>query len=193
MSRRHSAGILAITLITLLSACVRPVREELILLSSEIVPIAPSHGQVATVSLGRITVPEYLDGYDIVSRISPHELKRDDSSRWAERLPDATARVIRAGLVANGVKVVDGAANVLSVDIAAFEATPDGVVVLSASWEVFAGKRQLLGRGGDVIEQPAKAGAPGQAAAMERALHLLAGRIAETINGLPDASAVPND
>jgi uncharacterized protein len=184
MSPHRTAVLLAVAATTLASACVRPTRERLVVLSSSTVPAAVARDAVATIALGRVSLPEYLDGYDIVSRISAHELQRASDSRWAERLPDAAARVLRNGLAANGVQVVVNAPNVVSVEIAAFEANVDGVVVLSAAWEVLDDDRQRLARETSVTEQPFGAGAPGQAAAMELALQRLAADMAETIKGL---------
>ena len=193
MSSRRTAVLIAVALTTLASACVRPTRERLVVLSSSSAPPVVSHDAVATISFGRVSVPEYLDGYDIVSRISPHELQRADGSRWAERLPEAAARVLRAGLAANGVRVVDDAPNVVSVEITAFEGTADGVVVLAAAWEVLGDDRQAIAHGTGVTEQPSDSGAPAQAAAMELALRRLAANIAATIKGLPAADAAAKE
>lgn len=181
MSARPAAVLVTVAAMILASACVRPTRERLVVLSSSTGPAAVARDAAAAISLGRVTVPEYLDGYDIVSRISPHELQRAADSRWAERLPDAAARVLRNGLAANGVQVADDAMNVVLVDIAAFEANADGVVMLSAAWKVLDANRQPVEHDTRVIEQPSQAGAPGQAAAMELALQRLAADMAETI------------
>ncbi|HZF30817.1 MAG TPA: ABC-type transport auxiliary lipoprotein family protein, partial [Gammaproteobacteria bacterium] len=187
MNTRIEAALVAIAMGALLSGCVRPVREQLVSLSS--VPDSSGTSRDApavTISLGRVNVPEYLDGYDIVSRASPHELERDAHSRWAERLPEASARVLRAALAEQGLRVVDGDASTVTVNIAAFEPTADGVVLLSATWQVSNVHHDPIGRGAGVIEQPAGAGAAAQAAAMESALQRLAGDIATTIKGVAD-------
>jgi len=186
----HLTTLLAtVALMTLVSACARPTRDGLVVLSSSTAPATVSQDAAATTSLGRITVPEYLDGYDIITRTSSHELRRVNGARWAERLPEAVARVLRTGLAANGVQVVDDAASVVSVEIAAFEAMADGVVVLSATWGVRDEDRQPIAQGTLVTEQPAGTGAPAQAAAMELALQRLAADIAEAIKKLPGTDA----
>jgi uncharacterized lipoprotein YmbA len=184
MSSKRAAVFMALALMLVGSACVRPTRERLVVLGSSSAPATSPDG-AAAVSLGRLSVPEYLDGYDVITRISPHELQRADGSRWAERLPDAAARVLRAALAANGVRVDDDAANVVSVEIAAFEGTADGVVVLSATWEVHDRDRQPLVRSNWATEQRSGPGAPAQAAAMELALQGLAVEMAATIKALP--------
>ena len=185
MSSHPTAVLVAVAVTTLASACVRPTRERLVVLSSSTAQAVVARDAAATISFGRVSVPEYLDGYDIVSRISPHELERAAGSRWAERLPEAAARILRTGLAANGVRVVDDAPNVVSVEIAAFEPNGDGVVVLSAAWEVRDDDRQPTAHGSSVTEQPAAGtGAPSQAAAMELALQRLAADMAETIKAL---------
>lgn len=189
MNSRPTVVLLTVAMMMLASACVRPTRERLVVLSSSTAPVAAAQNAAATVSFGRVSVPEYLDSYDIVSRISPHELERAAGSRWAERLPEGAARVLRTGLAANGVRVVNDAPNVVSVEITAFEPNGDGVVVLSAAWEVRDDDRQPIARGTGVTEQPSGAGTPAQAAAMELALHRLAADIAATIKGLPATDA----
>ena len=87
------------------------------------------------------------------------------------------------------MQVVDDASSVVSVEIMAFEAMADGVVVLSAAWEVRDDDRQPIAHGTLAAEQPAGTGAPAQAAAMELALQRLAADIAEAIKGLPAADA----
>ena len=190
MIARIAMVLTVIVLLTLASGCNRPRREGLVVLSSSTAPIEVRQDAAATIALGRITVPEYLDGYDVVMRTSSHELRRIDGARWAERLPDAVARVLRTGLAANGVQVVDDAARAVSVEIAAFEAMANGVVVLSAAWVVRDDGRQQIANGSVVTEQPAGSGAAAQAAAMELALQQLAADIAKAIKGLPSADAV---
>jgi uncharacterized lipoprotein YmbA len=179
-----TAALIAVAFATLASGCVRPTRERLVVLSSSTAAAVVARDGSATIALGRVGVPEYLDGYDIIARTSPHELQRTAGSRWAERLPDAAGRVLRDALAENGVRVVDDAPNAVSIEITAFEANAAGVVVLSAAWEVLDDERQRLADDTSVTEQPAEAGAAGQAAAMELALQRLAADIATTIKGL---------
>jgi len=192
MKIRPKAALIAIAIGLAVSGCIRPVRESLVSLSSNKDSSGPSRdAPVATIALARVSVPEYLDGYDIVSRVSAHELKRDAHSRWAERLPEASTRVLRAALAEQGVRVVDGDASVVAVSIAAFEPSgDDGAVLLSATWQVSDVHHNPTGRGARVIEQPSGAGAVAQAAAMESALKRLAVDIAMTINGIADVAAV---
>jgi uncharacterized lipoprotein YmbA len=187
VKRWWKATVLGIAIAAAVSGCFRPVRESLISLSSAPSSSEPSHDASApTITLGRVTVPEYLDGYDIVSRVSPHELSRDAHNRWAERLPEASARVLRAALAEQGLRVVDNGASLVSVNIAAFEPTADGVVLLSATWQVSDARHDVVAHGADVIRQPLGSGPAAQAAAMETALQRVASGIAATIRSAAD-------
>ena len=189
MKTRLKPAVIAISIAWTVTGCVRPVRESLVSLSSPPASGGPSRdAPTATISLGPVSVPEYLDGYDVVSRVSAHELKRDPHNRWAERLPEASARVLRVALAEQGLRVVDGGASVVAVTIGSFEPTANGLVLLSATWQVSDAHHEPIGRGGGVIEQPSGAGAPAQAAAMETALQRLAADIATTIKSVAEVA-----
>jgi uncharacterized lipoprotein YmbA len=186
-----NAVVIGIAIVSGVSGCFRPVRESLIALSST--PDSsgsPQDASAPAITLGRVSMPEYLEGYDIVSRVSQHELERDAHNRWAERLPEASARVLRRALAEQGLRVVDGGASVVSVNIAVFEPTAEGVVLLSATWQVSDVHHEVSGHGADVIRQPSGSGPAAQAAAMETALQRLASGIAATIRGAADLAAV---
>lgn len=170
-----------IALTTLLVACARQSPPERVIALASPPGIAEVPADTGTtVRLERVSVPEYLHSYEVFSRVSRHELERESSSRWAERLPVAATRVLRAGLAGHGLNVAETARRVISVDIQVFEPTPGGAVVLAASWRVRDDSERIaLPEGNAVIEEPVGGGVAAQAAAMERALRRLAAQIAE--------------
>jgi len=63
---------------------------------------APAQGQAAdgaaTVRLRRVHVPEYLDGFPVVTARNGHALVVADHTEWAERPSEGVSRVLRDAL-----------------------------------------------------------------------------------------------
>lgn len=145
-------------------------------------PPAPIPGR-ASVLIHRVSVPEYLDGYDIVSRTTPHLLETEANHKWAEKLPDAITRAIRTRFVADGVPLSDPADYEVVIEIDSFEPLASGPATLSARWQVLdgSGDHSERAHGAAVLTAAIPGGETGQAEAMESAVLDLAGRIEATV------------
>jgi hypothetical protein len=58
---------------------------------------APPSG--CSVSLGPVTVPTTVDGFQIVVRIGPNQVEIDEFNRWASPLQTDIARVVAENLI----------------------------------------------------------------------------------------------
>ncbi len=145
----------------------------------------------AVVRVAQLSVPEYLDGFDVLVRTGDHRLTPDPDSKWAERLPAAMTRALRAGLRSRGYADGDMADLELVVDVDRFEPVLGGDILLVARWRVTDGTRRTappVARGDAVIRHPVAG--PGGAitqsvAAMDAAMADLVGRIATDLDKAP--------
>jgi uncharacterized lipoprotein YmbA len=95
----------------------------------------------ATVLLRRVTVPGYLDGFPVVTGRMGQRLTIAAGEEWAERLSDASARVLRDALshrLGAGRVLIEGDGRIpdadLSVEFLALEPGGDGRLALDARW-----------------------------------------------------------
>ena len=107
----------------------------------------------ASIGLGPLRLPEYLDRPQIVSRSSVNRLILSDSQRWAEPLAENMMRVLSEDLAEllgtdrillhpwNRDRVVDCQ---ITVEVLQFEGGPDDTVNLIARWQVIGKDGQIL-------------------------------------------------
>lgn len=187
MSRRP----LLAALLLALSACATapPVR------FYTLAPEAPPTVQRGTlvVALGSVTLPDYLDRPEIVTRIGPTQVRLGDLDRWAESLEPMVQRVLGQELSRlarlRELVVLPQQRDVrydrlVEVEVLQFEADAAGTVTLDARWRIFGaeGERQLASR--QSLLRAAGAAAPDYpaiASAMSRSLNALAREIAATL------------
>jgi hypothetical protein len=107
----------------------------------------------ATIGLGPVLLPEYLDRPQIVSRTSANRLILSDRQRWVEPLAENLPRVL-----AEDLSVLLGTDRILlhpwtrerkidcriTVEVLQFEEAPDGTVQLMARWQVMGKEGQVL-------------------------------------------------
>lgn len=183
MSRR----LLAVLALLGLSACATALPIRFYTLSPQAEP-APQRGS-QVVALGSVTLPDYLDRPEIVTRTSPTQVQMGEIDRWAEPLEPMVQRVLGQELArlasVREVVVLPQQRDVrydrlVEVEVMEFEADAAGKVMLDARWRVFGqdGERQLATRQTLIVEN----GAPPPdyaaiAAAMSRALDRLAQEI----------------
>lgn len=112
----------------------------------------PREGTVAVgaadgpvIEVGPVTVPEYLERPQIVTRLSSNELRLSESHQWAEALDQNVSRVIAENLsaalhtdhvVLYPAKQAAAVQFRIVVRIVRFDAAEDGVTVLEAFWRV---------------------------------------------------------
>lgn len=147
------------------------------------------------VGLGPVTLPQYLDRPDIVTREGENEMRLADFQKWAEPMEPMLTRVLAEDLYrllgARDVVALPQRREValdrtVEVDVLRFDADRAGRVTLDARWRVYdgAGEKELAG-GRSII---AEAGAPvpgydAIVAAMSRAVGRLAREIAAAVAG----------
>jgi hypothetical protein len=161
--------------------------------------VAKRSADALVIGLGPITLPQYLDRPDIVTREGANQMRLAEFSQWAEPLEPLLTRIMAEDLYAlldasdvipipqRGDISLD---RVVEVDIGRFDADAGGLVVLDARWRVYQGEGETLLASGrsQITEQ----GAPvpdydAIVAAMSRAL----GRASEEIARAIAAPRVP--
>lgn len=145
--------------------------------------VAP--GRRLTLGLGPLTLPQYLDRPEMVTRVEPNQLSFDEFNRWAEPLKDNFVRVL-----AHDLDVLVGFERVVfypwyestqmdyavSVVVLRFETQPDGDALLDARWGIGDGHGHVFVDRAAHFSRPA--GSPAKAAA---ALSNLVGDLARDI------------
>lgn len=162
-------------------------------------PVTSSLGVVVLV--GPVTIPDYLDRRQIMTRSGRNELILAEFDRWGGSLDGEIARVLIAGL---GERLAPGSIAVLPwrgslladarriyripVTVTRFDGTPGEKVVLNASWGVAVKESKqeetLLATESTVTEQVKGKDYAALAAAMGRAVDRLGKEIADHISVL---------
>ena len=137
-----------------------------------------------------VLVPDYLDVADILIRQGGHMVAPSPTGRWGERLSAGVTRALAAGLarrlpdlvIVTSPPVEPPSRQVL-VDVATFEPSADGKVVLVAQWRVLDGDSGGTLTGERVsLEKPiAGTGDPAVVAAMSSVTEELADHVAAGI------------
>jgi uncharacterized lipoprotein YmbA len=139
-----------------------------------------------------VSMPDYLDRPQIVTRVSENEIKLDEFSRWAEPLKDSFTRALVQNLstllnTAKVIKTTQSTGSLISlqvvVEVVQFDGTLGGEVVLIAKWGLFEpdGKRLLMGKGSTFKEPTGAATYEALVAAESKAVAALSREIAEAI------------
>ena len=151
-----------------------------------------SAGEGMTIGVFPVSMPDYLDRPQIVTRVSDNEIKLDEFSRWAEPLKDSFTRALVQNLstLLNTAKVVRTTgitgfpmALQVGVEVVQFDGTLGGEVVLLAKWGLFEaeGKKLLMGKRSSFKEPTGAATYEALVAAESRAVAALSREIAEAI------------
>ena len=184
---------LAAILLLLVAACSPTSPTQFYTLSSMQLPPRDPIGPKTVVGVGPVTLPEYLDRPQIVTRASGNRVMLADFNSWAEPINAMFVRVLVENL-----SLVLASDNVIvlpqrrpmrldyqvEVDVARFDADLGGRALLDARWRVFGrdGDR-LVDEGRSTIVAPAEA--PGDydavVAAMSTALGQMSAAIANAI------------
>jgi len=98
------------------------------------------------IGIGPITIPEYVDRPQIVTRISDHELNLAEFHKWAEPLKDNIPQVLADNLSVlmntDQVATYPWKRNTsidyqVTIDITRLDTAPDGKAHLMARWHIF--------------------------------------------------------
>ena len=159
----------------------------------------PATGLV--IGLGPLTIPQYLDRPDIVTREGANQMRLAEFDKWAESLEPLLTRIMAEDLYSlldasdvipipqRGDVALD---RVVEVDINRFDADASGQVVLDARWRIYKGDNEtLLASGRSMIteQSPPVPDYDGIVAAMSRALGRASKEIAQAISAPPQAPA----
>jgi len=200
--------------IALLAACLAPLAGCASLLAPKVPPtryyvlsatpppggagVAPGSAADLTIGLGPVGVPGYLDRRELVTRVAPNRLEVAQLDLWGEPIGQNVKAVLAQDLASRlgGATVVVFPWNVgyapdyrVRIDVARFEGTSDGDVVLAASWSVREerAKRTVTRRESLITEPVADGSADATVAALSAALGALADEIASAIATRPAA------
>jgi uncharacterized lipoprotein YmbA len=145
------------------------------------------------VGVGPVTLPEYLDRPQIVTRASGNRVALASFHSWVEPVDSMFTRVLVGNL--SSLLATDNVVTMpqrrpmpldyeVEVDVDRFDADHSGRAVLDARWRVFgADGAELIGEGRSTIVEPAAepGGYEAIVAAMSRALAQMSSAIATTI------------
>jgi uncharacterized protein len=167
----------------------------------------PSTAIDATLAVGPIELPDYVDRPQIVTRSGTNELVIAEFERWGgsleQQISGSLVATLRDRLAPQQIAVLPRKSAVLSsgtpyrvtVSISRFDGVPGQSVVLQASWELCTqrgGKEQSLGvKETSVTEQIDGPGYDALVAAMQRALVHLAQQMADGITAAKHAARAP--
>lgn len=158
----------------------------------------PAKGQNALMALGPVTLPDYLNRRQIVTRSGQNELIIAEFDRWGGTLDDEITRSLVANLAdrlaSANISVFSWQTMPLGVMVASyrvpigilrFDGIPGESVVLSARWGVFAKKEpaedSLLVKEATITEKVDGKSYEALVAAMQRALDRLGKEMADSI------------
>lgn len=144
------------------------------------------------VGVGPLNLPAYLDRPHIVTRATEHRLELSEFNRWAEPLKDSMLRVIAVNL-SNQLETTRVFALPrrrpvvpiefkVEINVARFDGTLGGEVMLVARWILLGREDQLISTKVSIIrEQSGGGGYDALIKAQNRTLHKLSNEIVEAI------------
>jgi len=152
-----------------------------------------------TIVVGPITIPEYLDRAEIVTRSSSNKITFSGYDVWAGSLAEDFSRALAENLFALLPRVTvivypgprpPSIDYRITVDVVRFDGPVGGDVSLVARWAILEGKEKkiVLVRRSTIIEPSGAEGYEAMVAADSRAVEKLSREIAEAIMSLPKAS-----
>jgi uncharacterized lipoprotein YmbA len=147
------------------------------------------------VGVRRVTLPDYLDQPQIVTRVGPNQLALAEFDRWASPLANQFTRVLgedlRGTIPSDRVVVfpwpqTDQLDYEVMVDVAQFEGRLAGDCSLVARWSIYGRERRAVLRAGTwSLSEPAKSGDyDAIAAAQSRLIAALSREIAGALNAV---------
>ena len=157
---------------------------------------AVASDQDVAVGLGPIRLPEYLDRPQVVTRVSPNEVRFAEYHRWAGPLAGDLSNILAENLSTllgtDHIALYPWKATTpidcrVEIDVSRFDGKPGGSVLLQSQWIVFSKDRtKVLRTKTSSLSEPVNGkGYEALVAAQSRALAALGREIAEAIRSLP--------
>jgi hypothetical protein len=181
-----------LALVVCLSACAGKSASSKFYVLSPLPQSKLSGADGTTIGVFPVSMPDYLDRPQIVTRVSENEIKLDEFSRWAEPLKESfyTALVDNLSTLLNHEKIIKTSHNLgtpttlqVGVEVLQFDGALGGDVVLSVKWGLFGerGKNVLIAKRSSFKEPTGAATYEALVAAQSRAVAALSREIAEGI------------
>jgi len=185
-------AVLLLALVICLSACAGKSASSKFYVLSPLPQSKLSGADGTTIGVFPVSMPDYLDRPQIVTRVSENEIKLDEFSRWAEPLKESfyTALVDNLSTLLNQEKIIKTSHNLgtpttlqVGVEVLQFDGALGGDVVLSVKWGLFGerGKNVLIAKRSSFKEPTGAATYEALVAAQSRAVAALSREIAEAI------------
>jgi uncharacterized lipoprotein YmbA len=185
-------GVLLLAMALFLAACAGKSAPSKFYVLNSIPQSSLNAPESGTIGVFPVTMPDYLDRPQVVTRVSENELNLDEFSRWAEPLKDSFTRALVQDLstLLDTAKVIRTTENPgipvalqVGVEVLQFDGTLGGDVVLVVKWGLFGeeGKKLLLGKRSTFKEATGGATYDAYVAAESRAVSALSREIAEAI------------
>jgi len=185
-------AVLLLALVICLSACAGKSGSSKFYVLSPLPQSKLSGADGTTIGVFPVSMPDYLDRPQIVTRVSENEIKLDEFSRWAEPLKESfyTALVDNLSTLLNHEKIIKTSHNLgtpttlqVGVEVLQFDGALGGDVVLSVKWGLFGerGKNVLIAKRSSFKEPTGAATYEALVAAQSRAVAALSREIAEAI------------
>ena len=162
-------------------------------------------GPLVPVAVGPVSVPDYLDRQEIVTRISQNEMRVNDFERWAGSFGGNLSRAfiddISTLLSPDGFSVmrwnpamqVEAPRYRVAVEITRFDVTPGGAIDLEADWTLYGRDRNIvLFRKSDIRGNAAGKQFTDLVAAMSKAVEDLSREIADEVRAQGGGPATAN-
>ncbi len=152
-------------------------------------------GAALSIGVGPVDMPDYLDRPQIVTRISPGEVRLAEFERWAEPLKTNFSRVLGENLsrllATDRIAIFPwtGAPHIdyrVAVEIITFDGAPGNTVMLNARWSVIEEETQkvLADKKSQITVPTADADFRGLVTAQSKALAALSSEIAAAITSV---------
>jgi uncharacterized lipoprotein YmbA len=168
-------------------------------------PVSPATD--ATLAVGPVEIPHYVDRPQIVTRTGANELVVAEFDRWGSSLDDQFAGSLVATLAERlapqqvavvpwrSATISGGATYRVAVSISRFDGVPGQSVVLQGRWELIAqsgGKEESLGvREASMMEQIDGPGYEALVAAMQRVLVRFGQQMGDSVAATKQMAKVP--
>lgn len=157
---------------------------------------AVASDQGVVVGLGPIRLPEYLDRPQIVTRVSPNEVRFAEYHRWAGPLAGDLSNILAENLStllgSDHIALYPWKATTpidcrVEIEVSRFDGKPGDSVLLQSQWIVFSKDRtKVLRTKTSSLSEPVNGkGYEALVAAQSRALATLGREIAEAVGSLP--------